>query len=184
MVLARQEEQASTGTVDQAVSLDELARQAVADAAPFAAQREIDLGLPHADAVVVSGQAEALRILLRNLIDNAIKYTPTQGTVDVRVERRGRDEAVLTVDDSGPGIAPEDRAVVLQRFHRATSISTSTSASTSSTRALDQAAVQGSGLGLAIVDTIARSHGSTVELSDSPTLGGLRVTIVFQAMSE
>ena len=177
MVLARQEEQASTGTVDQAVSLDELARQAVADAAPFAAQREIDLGLPHADAVVVSGQAEALRILLRNLIDNAIKYTPTQGTVDVRVERRGSDgAAVLTVDDSGPGIAPEDRAVVLQRFHRATS--------TSATRALDQAAVQGSGLGLAIVDTIARSHGSTVELSDSPTLGGLRVTIVFQAMSE
>ena len=184
MVLARQEEQASTGTVDQAVSLDELARQAVADAAPFAAQREIDLGLPHADAVMVSGQAEALRILLRNLIDNAIKYTPTQGTVDVRVERRGKDEAILTVDDSGPGIAPEDRAVVLQRFHRATSISTSTSTSASATRALDQAAVQGSGLGLAIVDTIARSHGSTVELSDSPTLGGLRVTIVFQAMSE
>ncbi|WP_353234556.1 ATP-binding protein [Diaphorobacter ruginosibacter] len=168
MLLARQEERAAAGADHQPLRLDELARQAVADAAPFAVQRDIDIGLQQADAVTVAGQADALRTLMRNLIDNAIKYAPEGGTVDVRV-CRGEDDggrggaALFIVDDSGPGIAPEHRAGVMRRFHRA---------------ALEgQAQVQGSGLGLAIVDAIARAHGASVRLDTAPELGGLRVTV-------
>lgn len=171
MVLARQEESADAGALDQPVALDDLARQAVADAAATAAQRDIDLGLPQADTVMVLGQSDALRILLRNLIDNALKYTPEHGTVDVRIQREG-DCAVLTVDDSGPGIAPEDRDDVMRRFHR------------SAHHAAGQSASQGSGLGLAIVQTIARMHGAAVELSQAPDLEGLRVRVVLRAMPQ
>ena len=142
--------------------LDEIATQAVADAAPFAVQRHIDLGLPEAEAVTVSGQPDALRVLMRNLIDNAIKYTPEGGTVDVRVQAQGTD-ALLIVDDSGPGIPEDQRADAMRRFHRA---------------AQEGAAqVPGSGLGLAIVETIARAHGASVSLETAPGLGGLRVVV-------
>lgn len=162
MVLARQEESAASGSHHRPVRLDELATQTVADAAPFAVQRNIDLGLPEADAISVSGQADALRTLMRNLVDNAIKYTPEGGTVDVRVQARGAD-ALLIVDDSGPGIAEPQRADAMRRFHRA---------------AHEGAAqVQGSGLGLAIVETIARAHGAQVSLETAPELGGLRVVV-------
>ncbi|QIL71622.1 two-component sensor histidine kinase [Diaphorobacter sp. HDW4B] len=162
MVLARQEESAASGAVHLPVRLDEIATQAVVDAAPFAAQRHIDLGLPEADAVTVSGQADALRVLMRNLIDNAIKYTPEKGTVDVRVQARAS-EAWLIVDDSGPGIPEDQRADAMRRFHRAVQEGA--------------AQVQGSGLGLAIIETIARAHGASVSLETAPELGGLRVVV-------
>jgi len=162
MLLAHQEERAAAGGIDQRVRLDDIARQAVADAAPFAAQRHIDLGLAQAAEVTVAGRADALQVLMRNLIDNAIKYSPEGATVDVLVQQDG-DEALLIVDDSGPGIPAEHRADVMQRFHRA---------------AREGAAqVPGSGLGLAIVESIAREHGAQVTLDTAPELGGLRVTV-------
>ena len=111
----------------------------------------------------VTGNAEALRMLARNLLDNAIKYSPPGGQVDLQVRREG-DHAVLTVEDSGPGIAPEHRERAMQRFVRVTA---------------DGA--PGSGLGLAIVQAIAQSHGATVALDSSARLGGLRVTVRFAA---
>lgn len=112
------------------------------------------------------GHVDALRILLRNLIDNAIKYTPAGGTVDVSVSRaEGDDALVLAVEDSGPGIAPEDRAQVLGRFHRATQADA------------QGRPIAGSGLGLSIVQTIARMHGAVVELGSSARLGGLSVSV-------
>src|SRR3989344_3470432 len=125
--------------------------------------RSMDVGLLHSDAanVTVRGDAEALRMLARNLLDNAIKYTPPGGRVDLQVRREG-DAAVLTVEDSGPGIAPEHRERVMQRFVRETS-----------------EGAPGSGLGLAIVQAIAQGHGATVQLSASPRLGGLLVTVRF-----
>ncbi|MBF5002971.1 ATP-binding protein [Diaphorobacter caeni] len=162
MVLARQEERAASGSDLVPVRLDELAVQAVADAAPQAALGHIDLGLPHAEPLTVPAQVDALRVLLRNLIDNAIKYTPEGGTVDVRVQADGQ-HALLIVDDSGAGIPAEQRADVMRRFHRA---------------AQEGAAqVQGSGLGLAIVEAIARAHGAQVSLEKAPELGGLRVAV-------
>jgi two-component system OmpR family sensor kinase len=159
LVLARQQAQPSSGEPAQPVSLAELAAQVVADAAPLAATRRIDLGLGEADAGQVNGHAEPLRILLGNLVDNALKYTPEGGTVDVAV-RRDQDQLVLMVEDSGPGIPEADRARVLDRFYRVPG-STAT----------------GSGLGLAIANAIAQLHGTALALDRSPRLGGLRIAV-------
>ena len=165
LALARQEAQAS-GAALQPLVLAELVQRAVMDAAPVAHARGIDLGLAplegDAAAAHVRGQGEALAILLRNLLDNAIKYTPDGGTVDVALEAQA-DALVLTVDDSGPGIAPPERERVLRRFHRA--------------QAAEGAAVAGSGLGLSIAQTIAQMHGAQLALLDAPRLGGLRVQL-------
>ena len=105
LVLARQEAGLGRAATGQSRSnCAEVARRTVADAAAAAKARRIDLGLEQADAGRVSGQPDALRILLRNLLDNAIKYTPQGGRVDVAIRREG-DRLVLAVEDSGPGIA-------------------------------------------------------------------------------
>jgi two-component system OmpR family sensor kinase len=161
LVLARQQASAATGARAGPVALAEIARLAVADAAPSAQARSIDLGLGQADEASISGHPEALRILVRNLLDNAIKYTPSGGTVDLEV-RRTEGALVLSVDDSGPGIPEPDRERVLDRFYRI--------AGTPST---------GSGLGLAIVKSIAELHGATLWLGHSARMGGLRVEVRF-----
>ncbi|MDO9405460.1 MAG: ATP-binding protein [Polaromonas sp.] len=144
------------------VDLQDVVRLAVADVLPTAQARQIDLGLEAAEAASVSGQADALQILLRNLLENAIKYTPPGGRVDVHVRQQdGR--AVLAVEDSGPGIAEQDRSRVFDRFFRAASGMAET----------------GSGLGLAIVKAIADRHGASLRLDRSQALGGLRVELVF-----
>ncbi|WP_026433113.1 ATP-binding protein [Paracidovorax oryzae] len=172
LALARQEASAAAGTPPEPVPLAGLARQAVADATPAAQNKDIDLGLATGDAVAVLGYADALRILLRNLVDNAVKYTPTGGVVDVHVREvaagPGPAGVELVVEDSGPGIAEDDRERVLGRFYRAPA-------------AAGSAPVGGSGLGLAIVESIARLHGTSVALDASPRLGGLRVAVRFAA---
>jgi two-component system OmpR family sensor kinase len=161
LVLARQQASAATGIKLQPVNLSEIARLAMEDTASAAQARQIDLGLGHADDGEIAGQAETLRILVRNLVDNAIKYTPPGGIVDLEVHRcAGR--LVLTVDDNGPGIPEQDRERVLDRFYRVAGTETT-----------------GSGLGLAIVKSIAELHGATLSLAPSQRLGGLRVEVGF-----
>lgn len=146
--------------------LQEVLRLTVSDVLAQAQAAGIDLGVAagaHTAPLFVAGQADTLRILLRNLLDNAIKYTPAPGRVDAGLSVQGN-EAVLSVDDSGPGIAPADRERVFDRFFR-----TEDAAAT--------AATTGSGLGLAIVHAIAQRHGAQVRLTSSPTLGGLRVEV-------
>jgi two-component system OmpR family sensor kinase len=161
LLLARQQASASSGEPAQPVPLVDLARAALVDAAALAQQRGIDLGLAQADAVAMLGHPDALRILLRNLLDNAIRYTPEGGRIDVSVQREG-DALLLSVDDSGPGIAEADRARVLDRFYR-----------------VQGSPAGGSGLGLAIVHAIAQMHGASLTLSTAPGLGGLRVQLRF-----
>lgn len=168
LTLARQE---ASSTATEPVDLRAIAQLALADVAPAAQARSMDAGLFESESeseseaatmpVIVRGSAEALRMLVRNLLDNAIKYTPPGGQVDVQV---GTDHGrpLLTVEDSGPGIAPEHRERVMQRFVRDTA---------------DGA--PGSGLGLAIVQAIAQRHGAAVGLDRSPRLGGLRVALRF-----
>jgi len=162
LTLARQE---ASSTASEPVDLRAIAQLALADVAPAAQARSMDVGLLGSEAatvpVIVRGSAEALRMLVRNLLDNAIKYTPPGGQVDVQV-RTDHGRALLTVEDSGPGIAPEHRERVMQRFVRDTA---------------DGA--PGSGLGLAIVQAIAQRHGAAVALDRSPRLGGLRVALRF-----
>jgi two-component system, OmpR family, sensor kinase len=164
LVLAREEADA-TAPPDQPVDLQDVIRGALSDVLPQAQAAGIDLGLDAASAtqpVVVPGQSAALRTLLRNLLENAVKYTPAPGRVDVALQLvDGRAE--LTVDDSGPGIAPEHRARVFDRFYRVPAQQASTTS--------------GSGLGLAIVQAIAQHHGAELTLEDSPSLGGLRVRV-------
>jgi two-component system OmpR family sensor kinase len=164
LMLARQQAQPSSGEPAQPVSLAALAAQVVADAAPSAVSKRIDLGLGDADMGQVKGHAEPLRILLTNLVDNALKYTPAGGTVDVTV-RRERGQLLLAVEDSGPGIAEADRARVLDRFYRVPGLQAT-----------------GSGLGLAIASAIAQLHGATLELDRSPRLGGLRIALRLPAL--
>ena len=113
--------------------------------------------------LVVDGHADALRILVGNLLDNAVKYTPVGGTVDLAI-RASAAGAELSVEDSGPGIAVEERDRVLDRFYRASG-----------------AEASGSGLGLAIVKAIADLHGATLALTRSERLGGLRVVVTLPA---
>lgn len=163
LILARQEASDVSGAKSAPVALADLARRAVADMAAAAQGKGIDLGLQRADAVVVTGQADALMILMRNLVDNAVKYTPAGGTVDMEVlsEEEG---PLLTVQDSGPGIPADERERVFDRFYRVAG-----------------SEANGSGLGLAIIKAIAERHGATLTLGQSERLGGLLVQIRFPA---
>ena len=163
LTLARNEAHAAAGGEAVPVDLAALAREAIADAVPGAESRRIDLGLARADAVSVAGHVDALRILLRNLVDNAVKYTPEGGRVDVTVQQQEGGDVVLLVEDSGPGLAESDHERVWDRFYRA-----------------PDAGASGSGLGLAIVRSVAQLHGAELALDRSATLGGLRVRVRFR----
>ena len=145
------------------VDMTQVIQLAVADVLPQAGHKHIDLGLS-ADTpmqpVLVAGQSEALRMMLHNLLDNAVKYTPPAGQVDVSLGLGGA-LCIQGVEDSGPGIAQEDRTRVFDRFFRTTETAHET----------------GSGLGLAIVKVIAAQHGASVTLGPSARLGGLLVQV-------
>lgn len=162
LVLARQEATAAAGAACRPVDLADLARRTVADLAGVAAAKGVDVGVHQADPATVEGQPDALQILLRNLVDNAIKYTPSGGTADISVQDEGG-QVVVRVEDSGPGIPSEERERVFDRFYRV---------------AGSDAA--GSGLGLAIIKAIAERHGATLTLGQSERLGGLSATVVFK----
>ncbi len=160
--LARQEG-AAAPQARVPVALDELCRQAVADASELGALRGVDVGLDVCDPACVMGQGDGLRVLLRNLLDNAIKYSPTGGQVDLSLHATpGEGQVLLVVEDSGPGIPPQERQRVFDRFYR-------------SSKAATQA--PGSGLGLAIVRAIAERHGAQLRLAQSRRLGGLQVEV-------
>jgi two-component system sensor histidine kinase QseC len=142
------------------VDLPALASEVMAEIAPVALGRDIDLSLEAGSTASFQGDRAMLGIMLRNLVDNAIKYTPDGGKVEVRIEQDGP-RIILCVDDSGPGIPPEERACVFERFYRQVGTS-----------------VPGSGLGLSIVRRIADLHHAEVRLADAP-LGGLRIEMVF-----
>jgi two-component system OmpR family sensor kinase len=161
LVLARQEASETGGAPRQKVDIAGLARRAVAELASVATAKGIDLGLQRADAAEIEGQPDALMILLRNLIDNAIKYTPHGGTVDVSVTAE-HGAVRVAVEDSGPGIPPAERERVFDRFYR-----------------VPGSDAAGSGLGLAIIKSIAERHGATLALGESKRLGGLEATVTF-----
>jgi two-component system OmpR family sensor kinase len=165
LTLARQEGGQRAGA-QATVDLRALAARVLGERAPLAQSRSIDLGLEAAGegeaAVEVRGEAGALHILLANLVDNALRYTPPGGRVDVAV---GREDggAWLQVTDTGPGIPAAERQRVFDRFYRG-------DAGTD---------MPGSGLGLAIVQRIAQRHGARVTLLDGPEGRGLCARVVF-----
>jgi two-component system, OmpR family, sensor kinase len=164
LALARSEPDSHTET--NTIDLHALLEDCVLTYAPLAQQRGVDLGIEKNDTATVTGNAEALRVMFNNLVDNAAKYTPPGGRVDVSLSvEDGR--PVVRIADSGPGIPPAERERVFDRFYRA-------GASVSRVRT----DIAGSGLGLAIVRRIALQHGASVTLGDSPA-AGLLVNVRF-----
>lgn len=141
------------------VALDVLVKQVTANFSSQADARDIDLGVGACEPLTLHSQADNLRMLLGNLIDNAVRYTPTGGRIDVEL-RRVEGNAVISVSDSGPGIPESEHERVFERFHR-----------------LAGSETPGSGLGLAIVRQVASLLGGQVELGTSP-VGGLAVRVI------
>jgi two-component system sensor histidine kinase QseC len=145
----------------QPIRLDELAQERLAALSGIARQRDVELELDSPVPVTVSGERQGLITLIDNLVENAIKYSPSQGVVFVKVIEGQNGVALLSVEDAGPGIPPELRERVFERFYRA-----------------PEQTQPGSGLGLAIVRAVADAHRAAVSLGESPA-GGLRVAVSF-----
>lgn len=159
------------------VDLVAVAREVVEELVPLALDKAIDLGFetqpadrtPTSPPIRLLGNPTLLAELVRNLADNALRYTPRGGVVTVRVLTDPFSGVqVLQVEDSGPGIPAEERERVLAPFYRALGTN-----------------VDGSGLGLAIVQEIVQQHGAALEMEDAdpqrPQVRGLRVSVRFQA---
>ncbi len=138
----------------------------IEELAPLAAHRGIDLGLSEAGAALVRGDRDALRTLLSNLVDNALRYTAAGGRVDVATRPEG-ECSVLFVRDNGPGIPTAEQDRVFDRFYRG--------------QPAGDAGVRGSGLGLAIVKRVADRYGARIELGPGIAGAGLRVSVRFPA---
>lgn len=159
LTLARHEPGGGTTPALAPVDLAEIAALVVTEREPAASAKGVDLGLVSEGECVLTGEREGLHALAGNLVDNAIRYTPGGGTIDVRVARDG-DDVVLEVIDTGPGIPAKELERVFDRFYRV------------------PGGGAGSGLGLAIVRRIADEHGARVEIANRPQ-GGLRASVRF-----
>ena len=149
---------------EEPVDLGVLAAQAADRFAAVAERRAIRLSVHARDeSVVITAPAELVDRLIGVLVDNACKYAPEGGAVEVTVARDGA-RAVVTVDDSGPGIPDEDRAIIFDRFHRAVGTAADT---------------DGAGLGLAIADAIVRATGGRWSVGTSPA-GGARFSVTWE----
>jgi len=166
LALARSEPDGKNTTTP--VDLHALLDECVGASVLVAQQRGVDLGIEATEAATVTGDPNALRVMFNNLIDNATKYTPDGGRVDVCL-RVDEGRPVVEISDNGPGIPAEERERVFDRFYRV---------GASADRARTD--VAGSGLGLAIVRRIAEQHGAAVSLAESKG-GGLLVSIRFNA---
>ncbi len=155
LLLAR----ADAGRVSQRRSCDlaEIGRDAAAEVLPLLGDRELTVEAD--EALPLDGNPDELHRLVLNLLDNAARHTPAGARIELRLRRRGR-EAELEVADDGPGIPPELRGQVFDRFVRGEGPA-------------DTAVGAGSGLGLAIVRAVAGSHRGSVEVAESPSGGAL-----------
>jgi two-component system sensor histidine kinase QseC len=145
------------------VDLAELTRSVVAEVAPRAVAKEQSLELAVSAPSGLDGDATLLAVLVRNLVDNAVRYSPRAARIKVRVHQQSGD-AVLDVEDGGPGLSPAEIRRLGERFFRVPGSNES-----------------GSGLGWSIVSRIAAVHGLTVRVERSAALGGLAVRLIRRA---
>lgn len=146
----------------QLVNLSELAQQVVNDFILLAEQRNLNIQTYIEPDIFTSGQVDSLHILISNLVDNAIAYTPMHGRVEIHVNM-DKSHPVLRIIDTGSGIPANERERVFDRFYRC-----------------EGAEVIGSGLGLSIVRNIAEIHSAIVSILDNSNKQGLVVTIKFK----
>ncbi len=146
------------------IELHKVAQEVIAEMYDQLSNKKQNIELLGAD-VNIKGSLPSITVLLRNLVDNASKYTPEKGSIRVSVQQKNERACVL-VEDSGPGIPDEEYARVLQRFYRVGGDR-------------NESKVVGSGLGLSIVSDIVQRHNGQLYLSKSSSLGGLAVSAFF-----
>jgi two-component system, OmpR family, sensor kinase len=140
----------------EAVHLDQLVRDVAVSLLPLAEERQIALVPGQLDEAIIRGDMAQLILLIMNLVDNALVYTPSGGTVTLSV-RRTSNHATIAVQDTGIGIAADDLPYIFDRFYRADPAR--------------QRATGGSGLGLAIVRVLVTAHGGTITVDSTPGKG-------------
>ena len=163
LTLSRLDANGTGGPTATPVAQAAVLRGVAADLAPAALAREQQMAVdiePGPD-VAVHGHAALLAVLVRNLVDNACRYSPAGASIELRLARDGRG-AVLTVEDSGPGLSDADLQRLGERFFRVLGTE-----------------APGSGLGWSIARRIAQVHGAQLLADRSPSLGGLRVRVVW-----
>lgn len=148
------------------VDLGVILKESIGELAPVALAKTMDVGLTDGSGVTVSGDAGLLAVLFRNLVDNAIRYSPPGTAVDVAVDATESDAQVI-VADAGPGIPADQRGKVGRRFYRAPGTQAS-----------------GSGLGLSIVQRIVDLHRGSLQLDTTSTGIGLRVVVTLPRVAE
>ena len=161
LAMARLDPEHSQG-LQEPIDLNILTQDVMSDLSSLAMDKQIELDLHSEEKVQITGNHYMITILLRNLVDNAIRYTPDHGKVNVSLSNTDT-EVTLCIEDSGPGI---DKGMIDQVFNRFYRINSSQEL--------------GSGLGLSIVKRIAELHGANIILDKSP-LKGLQVKIIFSA---
>ena len=145
------------------VSLYNAVASVMAEFGNLITDKQLDVSLSGSETAEVSADEQLLRLMISNLVDNAIKYTPPEGQIRVTI-KQSEERWILSIADSGPGIAAEHRDAVFQRFYR-----------------VDSPQAEGVGLGLAIVSDIADRLSATITLNPSYADGGLRVDVGFLA---
>ncbi|MEI8157886.1 MAG: ATP-binding protein [Burkholderiales bacterium] len=153
--------EASATPVMEKIDLALLVRQVVGDLAPKSIAKGQSLEFDCTEPCPVSGNETLLAVLVRNLVDNAVRYSPASARVAVAVRRRPDGRVVLQVDDSGPGLSEQDLIRLGERFFRVPGS--------------DEA---GSGLGWSIVKRVATVHRMQLHTARSEKLGGLAVTVI------
>ena len=160
LTVARYEAKPISGEMRQ-VSLDQTAKEIAADLLSQAADRGIDLGFEIVESIVVRGEPAMLEIVIRNLLENALRYTPKGGRIDLSIYGED-DSAVLQIEDSGPGIAATDLKKIFEPFFRGS-----------------RPQGEGTGLGLSIVKRIVESLGGGITLENitGQDRSGVRATV-------
>lgn len=144
------------------LNLATLAIEETALLSPLALDKKIDISLAEDKVENIKGNESSLRLLIRNLLINAISYTPPGGTITISLSNQNQ-QTVFVIEDSGPGISEKDRERVMQRFYRVQNHQT-----------------PGCGIGLSIVDRVVQMHQAELTLSAADNGTGLKVMIKFK----
>ena len=160
--LAKQDASLPSLEPTQRLGLSDVAVECMEQLMELALAKSIDLGLEQHEALWLETQSSALHSIVYNLLDNAIKYTPEQGVINVSIYQQDQ-QAIVQIEDSGPGIEPELYDHILKRFYR-----------------VHHHLEVGSGLGLSIVDKAAEKIGAKLHFGQSAGLGGLKVQVIFK----
>jgi two-component system sensor histidine kinase TctE len=161
LLLARSDPSVLASKVDSIVDLNEIVHQTVSELSSYANEKQIKVHFSSSQAPVeVFGDPISLHELTKNLIENAISYSPKGESIETRIETEGR--VTLCVEDNGPGIPQEERERVFEPFFRSPSVCT-----------------EGNGLGLSIARDIAKAHGAAITIEDGSKGRGIKVIVRF-----